>query len=178
MGAWWRISEVFWEKINSIKTTIKFTANWPYSLVIYLDVKFIVKNGKIITDLYVKPTDTHQYLPLFIMPPILLQKSIPYSQILHLNTFCSNKAFFDQRCNELEHWLHEQRHSERVVRQGILEAQIIPRNELIEQECYHTEENKLMFNITHYPAFQNTKKKFRRITDSTSARQRASENVS
>ena len=50
------------EKINKFHPTIKFAADWSYSSVNFLDVKVIMKDGKIITDLYVKPTDTHQYL--------------------------------------------------------------------------------------------------------------------
>ena len=99
-------------------------------------------------------------------------KSIPSSQALRLNIIYSNNAFFDQRCNELEHWLHECGYSEIVFRQEILKARRIPRNELLEKESNH-QENKLMFNTTYYPAFQNN---FGRITDSNSAR--ASENVS
>ena len=75
---WWRyIDDIFliWEhgeesfklflkKINEIQPTIKFTPDWSYSSVNFLDVKVIMKDVKIITDLYVKPTDTHQYLDL------------------------------------------------------------------------------------------------------------------
>ena len=96
-------------------------------------------------------------LRLFIMPPMSLQKKYSYSQTLRLNRICSNNAFFDQRCNELEHWLHERGYSERVVRQQILKARKTPRNELLEKEHNHPEENKLRFNITYYPAFQSTK---------------------
>ena len=89
--------------------------------------------------------------------PYHCKKSISYSQVLRLNRICSNNAFFDQKCNELKHWLHERGYSERVVRQEILKARKIPRNELLEKEHNHPEENKLTFNITYYPAFQNTK---------------------
>ena len=72
---WWRyIDDIFliWEhdeeslklsleKINKIHPTIKFTADWSSISVNFLDVKVIMKNGKIITDMYVKPTDTDQY---------------------------------------------------------------------------------------------------------------------
>ena len=115
-----------------------------------------MKDGKII-NLYVKPTDTHQYLDSSSCHPYHCKKSIPYSQALCLNRICSNNAFFDQRCNELEHWLQQRGYSERVARQEILKAQKIPRNELLEKERNHPEENKLTFNITYYPAFQNTK---------------------
>ena len=34
--------------------------DWSYSSVNFLNVKVILKDEKIITDLYVKPTNTHQ----------------------------------------------------------------------------------------------------------------------
>ena len=81
-----------------------------------------MKDGKIITDLYVKLTDTHQYLDSSSCHPCHCKKRIPYNQALRLNRICSNNAFFDQRCNELEHWLHEREYSDRVARQEILKA--------------------------------------------------------
>ena len=148
--------KLFLEKINSIHPTIKFTADWSYSSV-NSDVKVIMKDGEIITDLYVKPTDTHQYLDSSSCHPYHCKKSIPYSQALRFNRICSNNVFFDQRYNELEHWLHERGYSERVVRQEILKSRKIPRNELLQKEHNHPEENKLALNITYYPGFQNTK---------------------
>ena len=149
--------KLFLEKISKIHPTLKFTADWSYRSVNFLDVKAIMKDGKIITDLYVKPTDTYQYLDSLSCHPYHCKKGIPYSQALHHNRICSNNAFFDHRCNELEHWLHERGCSERVVRQEILKARKIPRNELLEMERNHPEENKLTFNITYYPVFENTK---------------------
>ena len=91
------------------------------------------------------------------MPPISLQKKYPSQPSSPLNRICSNNSLFDQRCNELEHWLHERGYSERVVRQEILKARKILRNGLLQKEHNHPEENKLTLNITYYPAFQNTK---------------------
>ena len=109
--------KLFLERINSIDPTIKFTTDWSYTSVNFLDVKVTMKDGKIITDLYVKPTDTHPYLDSLSLHSNHCKKSIPYSQDLHHNRICSNNAFLDQICNELEHWLHE-----RVVRQEILKG--------------------------------------------------------
>ena len=95
--------KLFLEKINSIHATIKFRVDWSYSSVDFLDVKVIRKDGKIITKLYVKPTDNHQYLDSSSCHPYHREKSIPYSQALRLNRICSNNVFFDQRFNELEH---------------------------------------------------------------------------
>ena len=87
--------KLFLEKINTIHPTIKFTADWSYSSVNFLDVKVIMKDGKIIADLYVKPTDTHQY-DSSLCHPYHCKKSIPYSHALRLNRICSNNAFFDR----------------------------------------------------------------------------------
>ena len=76
------------------------------------------------------------------MSTMSLQNSIPYSQVLRFSRICSNNAFFDQMCNKLEHWLHKRTHTERSVRQEILKAQAIPRNELLEKERDHQGENK------------------------------------
>ena len=125
----WRcISKIYCE-VALIHPTVKLMADWSYSSVNLLDVKVIFNDGKIITDLYVKPTDTHRYLDSSSCHPYHCKKSIPYSQPLHLNRICSNNALFDQRCNGLEHWLHEWGYSERVVRQEMLKARNIPRNE-------------------------------------------------
>ena len=61
------------------------------------------------------------------------------------------------RRNKLEHWLHERGYSKRVAKQERLKARKIPRNELLEKERNNQEKNKLKFNKTYYPAFQNTK---------------------
>ena len=96
-----------------------------------------MKDGKIITDLYVKPKDTYQYLDFSSCHPYHCKRSIYYSQALRLDKICSNTAFFNQGCNELEHWLYNWGYSERVVRQEILKALKIPRNELLEKERNH-----------------------------------------
>lgn len=48
------------EKINNVSLTINFTAEWSYSSINFLDVKVVLKNRSMITDLYVTPKDTHQ----------------------------------------------------------------------------------------------------------------------
>ena len=147
----------FLEKISSIHATITFMADWSYSSFNFLDVKVIFKDGKIITDLHVTPTDNHQYSDSSSYHPFHCKKRIPNSHALSLNRICFNNGFFDQTCNKLEHWLHERGYSKIVAKQERLKARKIPRNELLEKERNNQEKNKLKFNKTYYPAFQNTK---------------------
>ena len=52
----------FLNYINEAHDTIKFTWDWSRERINYPDVQVINNNGRIETDLYIKPTDKHQYL--------------------------------------------------------------------------------------------------------------------
>ena len=52
----------FLDLLNSCHPSIKFTAEYNKNKNNFLDVSVIRSGNKLITDLYVKPTDTHQYL--------------------------------------------------------------------------------------------------------------------
>ena len=67
---------------------------------------YVYKEGnQLLTDVFVKSTDTHQYLHAAFCHVYHSKKSIPYSQALRLNRICSENQFFDKRCNDLEVWL-------------------------------------------------------------------------
>ena len=55
--------EDFINHINSLHSTIKFTHEVSKSHISFLDVTVSLdNNNKIFTDLFIKSTDTHQYL--------------------------------------------------------------------------------------------------------------------
>ena len=62
------------------------------------------------------------------------KKGIPYSQALRLNRICSETSSFDKRCNNLERFLLETGQSSKLVRQEILRARKIRRNELLDKK--------------------------------------------
>ena len=138
--------------------TIKFTTDWSKTSVNFLDVTVSIAEGVIETDLYVKPTDSHQYLLSSSCHPFYCKKGIPYSQALLLNRICSNNEFFDKRCNDLEKYLLERGYSEKMVRKEILRARVIPRDALSETVNNQEKQNKITFNITCHPVFQNVRK--------------------
>ena len=117
-----------------------------------------ITDGIIETDLYMKPTDSHQYLLSSSCHPFYCKKGIPYSQALRLNRICSNNEFFDKRCNDLEKYLLERGYSEKMVRKEILRARAIPRDALLEKVNNQEKQNKITFNITYHPVFRNVRK--------------------
>ena len=105
--------------LNCYHPTIKFTASYSWKEINFLDVSIRKKNNQLVTDLYIKPTDTHQYLHASSCHVYHSKKSIPYSQALRLNRICSENSLYDKRCNELEVWLWKRGYSDKLVRQKI-----------------------------------------------------------
>ena len=56
--------------MTCIHPTIKFKCDYSLTSIPFLDVNVSLHNGKIVTDLYTKPTDKHQYLLHSSSPPI------------------------------------------------------------------------------------------------------------
>ena len=154
--------KLFLEHINNLHPTIKFTADYSDKKVNFLDVEVSRNGDKLITDLYVKPTDTHQYLEATSCHPTHCKTSIPYSQALRLNRICSENDLFDKRCNELESWLIKRGYNERLVRSKVLDARKFDRSYLLHKEK-HERKNKLTLNIVYHPAFGNLSRTLNKI---------------
>ena len=86
-------------KITSIPAALSLP-EYSNTNVNFLDVQVFLEGNYIKTDLYIKPTDTHQYLEASSCHPYHAKSSIPYSQALRLNRICSEGKMFDKRCKE------------------------------------------------------------------------------
>ena len=86
----------------------------------FLDVSLRKKNNQLVTDLYIKSTDTHQYLDATSCQVYDSKRSIHYSEALGLNRVCSESLSYNKRCNELEVWLMEREYDDKLVRKHVL----------------------------------------------------------
>ena len=90
----WTESEESLEKLleilNKLHPNLKFTYEKSKEKINFLDVVIKIKKGKIITDLYCKPTDDHQYLHYDSCDADHIKRSIIFSQTLRLK-ICSEK---------------------------------------------------------------------------------------
>ena len=124
----------------------------------FLNVTVSLENCKIKTDLYVKPTDTHQYLHSSSCHPYHCRKGIRYSQTLCLNRICSDSTSFDGRCNDLERWLLERGYKEKEVRKQVLRGRAFCRDDRLNRERTLQEKTQVTFNLTYYPVFKDVRK--------------------
>ena len=120
--------------LNKKYPTIKFAAEWSKIKINFLDVLVSLENGKIKTDLYVKHTDTHQYLYSCSFHTYHCKKGIIYSQTLCLNRTCPDSISFDRRCNDLERWLLERGYEKKEVLKQVLRGRAICRDDFLNRE--------------------------------------------
>ena len=73
------------DSINKLHPSIKFKEDLSKTLINFLDVAVSLANGVIETDLYVKHTDSREYLLSSSCHPCYCKKGIQYSQVLRLN---------------------------------------------------------------------------------------------
>ena len=83
------------------------------------------------TDLFVKDTDTHQYLDFSSCHTFHTKKGIPYGQALRIRRIVSDDQVFDTRCEELKGWLKDRGYPDQLVEEqigkGKLENDIVRR---------------------------------------------------
>ena len=97
---------------------MKFLAEWSTKSVSFLDTKVMVENdGYLTSDLYVKPTDTHQYLHKDSYHPSHCKRGIPSSQALRTRRICSKGEDYLRRTQELKGFLINQGYEDEVQNQ-------------------------------------------------------------
>ena len=128
---WWRYStstmclplghtgvpclNMFLRELNNYHTTIKFTADWSAQEVTFLDTRVYIKDGRVETDLHVKPTSKHQYLHTKSCHPKHCKTAIPYSQALRIKRICSEGENISLRTNQLKHHLSKRGYSDQLL---------------------------------------------------------------
>ena len=86
--------ENFMEELISFSDHIKFTFESDKENINYLDVNINLSNGHLMTNMYVTPTDRHQYLDYSSSHPNHIKLSIVYSQSLRARRLCSLESDF------------------------------------------------------------------------------------
>jgi len=79
----------FFNYLNNAHETIKFICKWSEHEIEFLDVKVLNESGVLETDVFIKPTDSHQYLHHSSCHPGACKRSIPFAQAMHLRRVCS-----------------------------------------------------------------------------------------
>ena len=88
----------------------------PIKKVKFLDIKVSLRNGKIFTDLYIKPTDRHQYLNYLSAHTCNTKRSVVFSQTLGFSRLCSSEKVFEDHKEEMKSWFRKREYPENLIR--------------------------------------------------------------
>ncbi len=100
--------------------------------------------------MYVKPTDTHQYLLSTSCHPSHTKRSIPYSLALRLRRICSHDNTFTKRTNELLQYLTNRGYKRKHVRNEIRKASNVTRQDSLENK-HRSKNTRTPFVVTYHP---------------------------
>ena len=112
--------------LNSVHSTVKFTATMGLpstgedpperdSDTAFMDLSVHFSEGKLHTDLFSKPTDSHTYLSPKSCHPRHIFRSIVYSGALRLRRICSKDVYFCRRLSEFAKHLVASGYSEAFI---------------------------------------------------------------
>jgi hypothetical protein len=151
--------------LNSCHRTIKFTSEHSHKEVTFLDTLVkIDDNHKLYTDLYCKPTDSHNYLLYDSAHPTHLKNSLPYSQLLRIRRICSHLTDFDKNAIEISRHFLRRNYPPQIVEEAIIKVRRTERSTLLQPS---TQEKKDQDNLFLVSMFNPTGSPLREIVTET-----------
>ena len=122
----------------------------------FLDIKVILKNGKIKTDLHQKPTDKHQYLNFSSSHPYKQKANLPYTLALRIRRICSDISDFHAHCDKLTKILRARGYKLGLIKDSIRKASAISRQDAL-LKLEKQNEDHVIFITTYNPMLPNIK---------------------
>ena len=92
----------FFKFLNAFHPMTKFTMDYSYETLNFMDVQVSKKNSTLETDLYCKDTDRNQYLHAKSCHRYVYKKYISFGPAIRLRRIISNDIVLDERLKELE----------------------------------------------------------------------------
>ena len=114
MDAWLKKLKVYLEDLNKF-FDLKFTSDASEEYVAFLDLKVNLNQGKIETDLLVKPMDRHQYLQYTSSHQELTKPSVVFNQNLRVSRICFQAEDSRKHITEMRYWFYKRGYSKSLV---------------------------------------------------------------
>ena len=103
------------QELNSFSDILKITCIFQEETINFSDVKINLSYGHLMTNMYIKPSDFHQYLHYSSSHPKHIKNSIVYSQSLRARRLCSHEKDFWKNCNKMKSWFLKQGYPKNII---------------------------------------------------------------
>ena len=118
--------------LNSLQPgVIQFKFDFSNELVEFLDLQIMIENGKLETNLYIKPTNLQLYLDFFSNHPEPCKEGVVYGQALRILERCSKTEDAEKHLDDLKSKLKPRNYPEELRSKQFYKAKKKPRKDLI-----------------------------------------------
>ena len=153
--------QIFWKKsfgpienfvkmLNNLDSKINFTHEVSNKGLPFLNVFIYIEKNQLLTDIYYKKTDSHDYLPFNSCHPRHIKINIPKTLARTICTIVQDPFRKDFRLNELKKWLLKAGYPLDLINNGFSEILSVDQLELRTKKIT-TGQNLLPFVQTHNP---------------------------
>jgi hypothetical protein len=149
----------FFIHLNNCHPNIKFTYEYGRENISFLDTSVSIDNDILITNLYTKPTDSHNYLLYSSSHPEHVKKGIPYSQFLRVRRICTHLKDYIVNASIIAKHFVRREYPVDLVFDSYLRAKNLHREDLlITKPSKKDTEDKVFVISTFQPSFQEPRK--------------------
>ena len=141
----------FHQHINSAHPTLKFTYEVSPTSLSFLDTVITLNEGSLSSELYTKPTDTHNYLHYTSCHPINVKKGLPFGQFLRINRNCTQPEKYTKHRDNLKGYLTNRGYPNKLVDTAALKCSNIARNTLLMDTPKTRSPNRTPVVLTFHP---------------------------
>ena len=136
--------------LNSImRGIVKFKANFSSEKVEFLDLIISIEEGKLKTNLYIKPSNLQIYLDFSSNHPLHCKVGLVYGQALRIIERCSEESDRDSHLSNLKGKLLARNYPEEVIDSQFNKAKLRKRKELIHQNRSKKQDEKIRCIFTY-----------------------------
>ena len=137
--------------LNTLKPgVVKFTANLSFNQVEFLDLLIKIENGKLKTELYMKPSNLQLYLNFNSNHPEPCKTGLVYGQALRIVERFTDAQDANQHLENLETKLYDRKYPEKLVKKEIARAKAKDRRgQIYKQKPTNQSDNKVRLIFTY-----------------------------
>ena len=140
----------FTEEINNVHHSIKFTVEYSFTNINFLDTTVYKSNNKLYTKVYKKPTDRSLYLHSNSYHPNNLKRNIPYGQALRLKKICSENDQYLKSLDALKNSFLERGYTQENLENQFRKASSKPRDDLLKYQSREKSISTVPFITTYH----------------------------
>ena len=154
----WRHGETellkFVNYLNTSHDTIKFTMEFSKARIDFLDTTVILdpETSTVYTTLYMKPTDTNDYLEFSSSHPDHCKTGGPKGQFLRLRRICTRDEDFEFHCENMKQNYIRRNYPARILMKHITDVRLYTQDDLLKKSSKPPGEFDLILILEYNPA--------------------------